>query len=80
MNYPHIATTDLYTFSLWPDSSEQVMVWPQIVGYAQQGFTNDNFSFGDLDVTAAWGQSATPTTETYGLQNTSRVSTAALRI
>lgn len=83
MNYPHTATTDPYTLSLWPDASasgeEDTTASTQVAGYSQPGFTFDGFSFDSLDATAAWGQCATLPSPTYGLPNTS-VSTPALAI
>ena len=75
MNFPHTATTDdPLGFLLWPDAStlgeEEMMMWAQTAGYAQQGITSDSFSFNGLDSTAAWGESATLPTATYGHQNT----------
>ena len=74
MSYPQTATTDPYAFSLWPDASEEELaVWAQAAGYAQQGLTvtGDTFSFDGLDTTAAWGRSSTLPASTYDseLQN-----------
>ena len=82
MSYPQTATTDPYAFSLWPDASEEELgVWAQAAGYAQQELTNGAFSFDGLDTTAAWGQNSTLPALTYDseLQNI-LVSTAALEI
>jgi hypothetical protein len=70
MNYPHQTTTDPNAFSLWADPSEgELAVWAQAAGYAQQGLTNNTFSFDGLDATVAWGQSATVPAATSELQN-----------
>jgi len=58
-------TADPYAFLLWPDASapgeEEMAVWAQAAGYAQQGLevSSDNYPFDGLDATAVWGQSAT---------------------
>ena len=79
----HTATTDdPYAVSLWPDTStsgEEMIMWAQAAGYAQQGLTSDNFSFDTLDA-AVWGQSATLPAAPFGLQNISLVSIPALGI
>jgi hypothetical protein len=65
MNYPHQTTTDPNAFALWPDASEEELaVWAQAAGYAQQ---NNTFDFENLDATVAWGQSAEPPAATYEL-------------
>jgi hypothetical protein len=77
MNYPHTTTTDPNAFTLWPYASEEELaVWAQAAGYAQQ---NNDIYLGDLDAAVAWGQSTTLPATTHDLQNIF-VSTVALEI
>ncbi|KAH9169390.1 hypothetical protein EDB89DRAFT_1985669 [Lactarius sanguifluus] len=71
MSYSQTATSDPYTFSVWPDASaaseEDMTMLAQAAGCTQPGLTVEEIFFDDLlDATLAVGSSSATPAETFG--------------